>query len=155
MSLPTKPKEIKTLSDCTEPQKKFIGALCSFEITEIPRKERYRWAARQAGYEDTTAISQILGPIQHLVISATQRILAEASVEAAWTMRESLEGTVDANTKVRLQAAADILDRAVGKKNNESDQSSKNPPMAILVLPAKQIAKVIEHQVEDISPEET
>lgn len=156
MTLPAKArsKEIKTLSDCTESQRNFIGALCSFEITEVPRKDRYRWAATQAGYSPTTPISQILGPIQHLVIEATQRLLAEASIEAAWTMRESLQGVLDANSKVRLQAASDILDRAVGKKSEQSDRDARNPPMAVLVLPAKQIKILEQAEVEDISPQE-
>jgi hypothetical protein len=150
MGLPAERKEIKTLSDCTDQQKKFIQALCSHEIVEVPRRNRFRWAADIAGYSKETAISSVLGPIQHLIVQATEKVLMEASLEAAWTVREALDGDVDANTKTRIMAAQDILDRSVGKRQQDGSRGANNPPLAVLILPAKQASQVLDAVDENV-----
>ena len=148
--LPEKPREITKISDCTDQQRKFIHALCSPDIVEVPRRERFKWAAKHAGYSETTPISQIVSPIQHLIVDATERVLAFASIEAVWTMREALDGEVDSFTKIRLEAAKDILDRSVGKKDRNQGNFGNTPPLAVLILPAKQVREAIDVECEDV-----
>ena len=76
--------EIKKLDDCTELQKKFVQALKSPDIVEVPRRERWRWAATAAGYSENTTVTEITAPIRHLIKDVAEQIIAEASIAAAW-----------------------------------------------------------------------
>jgi len=129
--------EIKTIDDCTEMQRKFIAALTSQEISEQPKKSRWRWAARQAGYSESLPISQILKPIQHLLKDVAQLILDRASIEASWQLADAAgDGAIDAQTKDRISASKDILDRVVPKKDANVGKESKMP-VAVVILPTK------------------
>lgn len=143
--------EIKSRNDCTDKQKLFLTALESPECAEQPRKERWRWCATQAGYPNNSSISDIIAPIKHLIKEVSENILTRASVEAAWTITDAAgDGFIDAQTKDRISAAKDILDRVVPKKADDSGRG--NAPLAILVLPAKQeTIKLVEQKNEDVS----
>ena len=134
-----------TYNDCTANQKAFIEWLTSPEIADVPKKERYRWAADKAGYGKNTPIAQITKPLRHLIVEAAEGVLLEASVEAAWTVRDALSGEIEAfATKIRLDAAKDILDRVVPKKEAKVAQQA---PLVTIVLPAKQESvKLVEVQ---------
>ena len=143
---------IKTRADCTDAQKKFLLALESPEAMEQPRSERWRWCAEQAGYKKDVAISTIIAPIQHLIKEVTEAILLRASVEAAWTLTDAASGgIIDAQTKDRIAASKDILDRSVPKK--DTDNKNQVAPIALLVLPAKQeTVKLVEARELDAIP---
>lgn len=145
------PVIVKTRAECDEQQKLFLTALESQDAALQPRDKRWRWCAQQAGYPDNKAISDIITPIKHLIKEVAENILIRASVEAAWTVSEAAgEGLIDAQTKDRISAAKDILDRVVPKK--EADSGKSAPPMAVLILPAKQEAvKFVQATNEDIS----
>lgn len=138
---------IKSRADCTELQQKFLMALESPDAQEIPRKERWRWCADQAGYPPNTPIANIVQPIQGLIKEVVDTILMRSSVEAAWTLSAAAgDGLIDPQTKDRLAAARDILDRTVPKKEAERDRT---PPMAVvLTLPAKQALRLVEDTTE-------
>lgn len=142
--------EIKTRNDCTAKQKLFLTALESPECAEQPRKERWRWCATQAGYANNVSISDVIAPIKHLIKEVSENILTRASVEAAWTITDAAgDGFIDAQTKDRLAASKDILDRVVPKKSDEGNRNSS--PIAVLVLPAKQeTMKLVELKYEDV-----
>jgi hypothetical protein len=113
-----------------------MDALTGPEITEQPKKDRYRWAATQAGYAHTTSIASIIKPLRHLIVQAAESVLAEATVEAAWTLRDALTGEIEAfSTKIRLDAARDILDRVIPKKEAKAVSQA---PLVQIILPAKQ-----------------
>lgn len=140
--------ENKKLSECTDQQKKFLAALTSPEILDIPPKSRWRWAAQQAGYSDNITIATIIRPIQHLIADQAELVLARSSMEASWQLANAAGGgDIDAQTKDRISAAKDILDRVIPKKDPSAGKV--NIPMAVLVLPAKQ--KIAEIEYEDIS----
>lgn len=142
---------IKSRADCTDLQKKFLTALESPECARQPRDERWRWAATQAGYSSDTSISDIIAPMAHLVKEVAESILLRASVEAAWTLSDAAgHGAIDAQTKDRIAASRDILDRTVPKKGE--DVAKSTAPVAVLVLPAKHEAvKLVQVSNEDIS----
>ena len=128
---------IKTRADANAKQKLFLTALESYECSKLPRADRWRWCAQQAGYPDNVPISDILAPIQHLIKEVSESILIRASVEAAWTLSDAAgDGLIDAQTKDRLNAAKDIMDRTVPKKTEDTGRNSQ--PVALLILPAKQ-----------------
>lgn len=130
---------LKTRAECDDKQRLFLAALESHEVASQPRKERWRWCADQAGYSSQTPIADILGPIKGLIKEVAENILSRASVEAAWTLAEAAgDGLIDAQTKDRISASRDILDRSVPKK--EADGGKQAPAIAVLVLPAKQEA---------------
>jgi hypothetical protein len=74
-----------------------------------------------------------------------------ASIEAAWLMRESLDGDIDANQKTRIMAAQDILDRSIGKKSDQAGRDARQPPVAILILPAKEVRQIDLGTIENVS----
>ena len=147
---------IKKLDDCTDLQKKFIAALVSEEAMEIPRKGRMRWCATQAGYPENASLASIVAPLKDIVKECvTEAILVRASINAAWTLAEmSGDALIDSQSRDRMAASNSVLDRVIPKK--EAEGSKMQQPIAILVLPAKNLpiqlqeAKVIEH--EDVSP---
>lgn len=145
---------IKTLNDCTDLQKKFIAAITSEEIHEVDKKKRWRWAAQQAGYADNVPISNILKPIRHLLKDVAQLILDRASIEASWQLAGAAgSGDIDAQTKDRLSASKDILDRVVPKKDPNAG-TKESRPVAVIVLPTKgEDYKVIEGKAEEIKLE--
>lgn len=127
----------KTLAECTEQEKKFLAALGSIEILEVSKKERYKWAAEQAGFETTESLSSIMAPIQHLIKDVVEMILVRSSLDAALQLADTAaDGQIDVHTEARLKASRDILDRVVPKKGDAPTKS--DTPVAILVLPAKQ-----------------
>lgn len=143
---------IKSRADCTEKQKMFLTALESPECAEVtPRSNRWRWAATEAGYDPKVSISDIIAPISHLVKEVADNILQRAAVEAAWTVADAAgSGLIDAQTKDRISAAKDILDRTVPKKAEDNNKSVQ--PIAVLILPTKHEVKLVESNNEDISP---
>jgi hypothetical protein len=141
---------VKTRADCNDKQLLFLAALESHDATLIPRKDRWRWCAEQAGYPNTVPLADIMGPINPLIKEVAENILLRASVEAAWTLAEAAgDGLIDAQTKDRISAAKDVLDRSVPKK--EADNRNQTPAVALLVLPAKQESiKLVEAKFEDV-----
>lgn len=142
---------LKSRNDCDEKQLKFLIALESPEAAEVfPRKARWRWAATQAGYDDSVSIASITAPLQNLIKEVAEAILQRAAVEAAWTLADAVgDGVIDAQTKDRISAAKDTLDRVVPKKGESSDKRAA--PIAVLVLPAKQQLNLIE-SVNELPP---
>lgn len=135
--------KIKTRADCTELQAKFLAALESPEAMKQPRTERWRWCAKQAGYAEDVSIASIVAPIQHLIKEVAETILMRGAVEAAWTLAEAAgDGIIDAQTKDRINASKDILERTVPKK--EPDSRKQAAPVAVLVLPTMQQHKLVE-----------
>jgi hypothetical protein len=143
--------KVKTRNDCDEKQKIFLTALESPECATQPRSQRWRWCADQAGYPASTPISDIIAPISGLIKEVSENILTRASVEAAWTISEAAgDGLIDAQTKDRIAASRDILDRVVPKKAEDTGKGSG--PIAVLVLPAKQeTIKLVNMTHEDLS----
>lgn len=144
---------IKTLADCTENQRKFLAALGSQEALTIPsRQARWEWCVEQAGYPKGTKPATVIAGIpEHLIKDVINGILVISSIEAVWTLADAASsGIIDAQTKDRLAASRDILDRTTPKKGEE--QSKQQQPIAVLILPAKSEpirlveARVIEHE---------
>lgn len=124
-------------------QTKFLAALESPEAMKEARHERWRWCAKQAGYGDDVSIASIIAPIQHLIKEVTETILTRGAIEAAWTLAEAAgDGIIDAQTKDRIAASKDILDRTVPKK--EAENKRQATPVAVLVLPTKQQVQLVE-----------
>ena len=141
-------KEIAKLAECTDKQRAFIQALKSPEIVNIASKDRFRWAADKAEYSNTTSISEIMAPLRHLVKDIAEQMLSDASIYAAWQVTDTLTGgEVDSSTKVRLEAAKEILDRSVPKR---AEAKRTNEPITIVIMPAKQeiieVSQYIEHE---------
>ncbi len=133
------------LTKPTEQQQAFLDALKDPEIVTVPAKQRLRWAATKAGYSEKTTIADITKPLHKQIVDVAERILMNASVDAAWALVDAVNGdNVEVvKTRFRLQAAQEILDRAVPKK---VEQKANQAPLVQIMLPAK-AAKVI--QIED------
>ncbi len=130
----------------TEKQEKFLDALRSEEVIYVPPGERFRWCATRAGYSETTPLSQIMSPLSKDITDVAEKILADASINAALTLRDAVSGgVVDLYTKTRLDAAKDILDRSVPKKEAKSQILI---PTIQIMLPAKEV-KMLEHVKDD------
>jgi hypothetical protein len=128
---------IKTIQDCTDKQKLFLQYLASVEVMDQPVKLRWRWAMTQAGYSEDTAVSSVVQPLQHLMKEVAEQILARGVVEATWQLMGAVgDGTIDAQTKDRLAASRDILDRVVPKRQEAAPKELQ--VTTILVLPVKQ-----------------
>ena len=108
----------KEVVKVSEQQQKFLDALRDPNIYAVPARNRYRWAADIAGYSNTTSIASIVRPLQDKIIELAEKMIAEASLSAAWVLQETVDGeNIEAvATKYKLAAASEILDRAVPKK---------------------------------------
>lgn len=140
--------EIAKLEDCTDKQRGFIQALKSPDIVNVASKDRFRWAADAGGYSPTTSLTEILSPLRHLIKDIAEQMLSEASIYAAWQVMDPVSGgDVDSSTKLRLDAAREILDRSVPKK---AEAKKTNEPITIVLMPAKQevteAVQYIEHE---------
>ena len=85
-------QEIAKLEDCTDKQRAFVQALKAHSIVGIPAKDRFRWAATSAGYSENTSVSEILGPLRHLIKDIAEQMLSEASIYAAWQVTDAITG---------------------------------------------------------------
>lgn len=111
----------------------------------------------QAGYSEDTAVSSVVQPLQHLMREVAEQILARSVVEASWQLAGAVgDGAIDAQTRDRLAASRDIMDRVIPKKQEAAPREER--VTTILVLPVKQetlqlITENVKH--EEISTAET
>lgn len=133
-------KEVAKISD---QQQTFLDALKDPDIYQVPARQRYRWAATKAGYSENTPISSITKPLQKQIIEVAERMLMEASISAAWVMQETVDGEniESIATRFKMDAAKEILDRAVPRKENKPAQQA---PLVQIMLPAKQEYKIVD-----------
>lgn len=129
------------IAPLTNKQQAFLDALRLPEIMDVPVRQRFRWAATQAGYSDKTSMTLITKGITNEITAVAERILMEASVEAAFTLVDTLHGNnIDPVTsKYRMDAAHGILDRAVPKREQAVKQQG---PLVQILLPAKDAKEI-------------
>ena len=132
------------LTDCTDKQRKFLEALQDEKLQTVEAHKRFRHCAREAGYSDATNLQEIMRPIRHLVIEAAEAILMDASISAAMVIVDTVNGTgIDSiKTKFQMDAAKELLDRAVPKK--EVNKATSNVTNIVLQLPQKAVLREIE-----------
>ena len=71
------------------------------------------------------------------ITKVAEAILRDSSIEAALTLRDAMGDEVDlVRTKIRMDAARDILDRVVPKKEAKADSQA---PRVIIQLPPKSV----------------
>lgn len=107
-----------------------------------------REAARQAGYSDTTTLTEINGPLIDRITALAERMLAETTIDAVFALQDAIAGEEldTAKSKIKLAAAQAVLDRMIAKK--EPTNREYRAPQVVIMLPPKESIKIIE-QVKD------
>jgi len=130
------------IAKLTDKQNAFLQALQSEDLVDVPKRERLRWCARKAGYEDNTTIAHITGPMQDEIVRVLERKLTRLAFDATMALDDALNGDiVPLETKIRVDVARDILDRVIPKK--EAKQANQ-APLVQIILPGKVPTKEIE-----------
>jgi len=114
----------------TEQQKVFIDAMLG-EARGDPRT-----AAAIANYKPSYAY-EVVEKVKDELIEGAKRILALYGIKAAYSLTEALnDDDITPQTKIKLRAAEQILDR-IGVHKNEQAGVSLNDSNAIILFPAK------------------
>jgi hypothetical protein len=124
----------------TDMQRAFIDALLSDECKGKPSL-----AKQKAGYADSVSTTTIMAGLQEEITEATRRYLALHGPAAAFAMTKSLgmDGPVPPDSRERMAAAREILDRGVGVVKTDRLEVSA-VKAGIVFLPPKDADQDIE-----------
>jgi len=117
----------------TELQSRFLDIFMKEEFRGDIRK-----AMKEAGYNDTTSVADIIKSLKDEMIERAEQVLAANGMKAVFGLVDSMDNPNALGTANRIKAAREILDRiGVSKKNEDSNSGINLPSQGVIILPMK------------------